>query len=72
MKYFRFEDADDLVSHLHLMDADAITVAVRDKDGKTTILFNDNAGLETLLHTVSEAASKLPVDVEIVEENEYV
>jgi len=72
MRYLTFEDADDLISHLHLMDADAITVAVRSADGENAILFNDDAGLELLLREVSEAAEKLPVDVEIVEVNEYV
>lgn len=72
MKYLRFEDADDLISHLHLMDASAITVAIRDSDGNNTILFNNDEGLETLLCEVSEAANKLPIDAEIIGEDEYV
>ena len=66
VEYLRFEDADELVGHLSLLDISSIAVAVQTHEGQTVIIFNDSDQLETLLHTVKEAADQLPVDAEVV------
>lgn len=66
VKYLRFEDPDELVGHLSLLDISSIAVAVQTHDGQPLIIFNDTDQLESLLHQVKEAADQLPVDAEII------
>ena len=65
-RFLRFEDADELVGHLSLLDISAIAVAVQTHEGQPLIIFNDTDQLEGLLHQIKEAADQLPVDAEIV------
>ena len=65
-RFLRFEDADELIGHLSLLDVSAIAVAVQTHDGQPLIIFNESNQLEALLHQVKEAADQLPVDAEIV------
>ena len=66
VKFLRFEDADELVGHLSLLDISSIAVAVQTHEGEPLIIFNNTDQLEALLHQVKEAADNLPVDVEII------
>ena len=69
IRYLRFEDPDELIGHLSLLDVSAIAVAVQTHEGQPLIIFNDTDQLEELLCQVKEAADKLPVDAEIVDVN---
>ena len=66
IRYLRFEDPDELIGHLSLLDVSAIAVAVQTHEGEPLIIFNDTDQLEGLLQQVKEAADKLPVDAEVV------
>lgn len=68
MKYMQFEDEDELVGALHLMDMSAIAVAVRNGEGENIIMFTNSSSLDVLMHEVTAAAAKMPLDAEIIKE----
>jgi len=65
-KFLKFDDPDELIGHLHLLDVSAMAVAIKNEDGQLFIIFNDDPSLEDLMNEVKDAADALPVDVEYV------
>jgi len=65
-RYMRFDDADEMVGHLHLLDIAAITIAVRDTDGNDYIIFNDSPEADALMEDLTKLTEALPQDAEIV------